>query len=351
MTVIALLAAVALLLANGFFVAAEFAAVGVRRAQIEPLAATSRRARRVLEAQKQLSLMLAGAQLGITLCSLGLGAVAEPTVAALLEDVLHVVHLPADLSHPLAFVIALTLVVWLHMVVGEMVPKNISLATSERAALLLVPALATFVKLSRPLISAFNRIANGFLRLIKVEPQDELKSAYTPDELADILAESRAEGLLDAGEHDRLTSALQLESGTAADVVIPIDRLVTVPPTATSADLEALTVRTGFSRFPVVGSDQALLGFVHVKDVLSADANYRAGSHLRPMPRVAADAHLPEVLAALRQGGSHLGIVEDQGRPIGVVALEDVVEVFVGDIADGAHRRTVEGAFHPGVQQ
>ena len=363
MIVLSLLAAVVLLLANGFFVAAEFAAVGVRRAQIEPLTATSRRARRVLEAQKQLSLMLAGAQLGITLCSLGLGAVAEPSVAALFEDVLHAAHLPGALAHPLAFAVALALVVWLHMVVGEMVPKNISLATSERAALMLVPALATFVKFTRPLIFVFDRLANGFLRLVRIEPQAELKSAYTPDELADILAESRNEGLLAPAEHDRLAGALHLDARTAADVVIPASRLVTIRTSATDLDVQDLTARTGFSRFPVVADGSAghdFVGFVHIKDVLGPRDTFSAGTHLRSMPRVDAGAPLPDVLTALRQGGSHMGVVEVDSTPIGVVTLEDVVEMFVGGQDGDGHRNdgrrqgrrgTFDDATRPDLQQ
>jgi CBS domain containing-hemolysin-like protein len=324
-----LLAALVLLLANGFFVGAEFAAVSVRRAQMEPLAARSRRARRVLDAQQHLSLMLAGAQFGITLCSLGLGAVAEPTVAALFERGLHAVDFPAGFAHPLAFVVALALVVLLHMVVGEMVPKNIALATSERAAIVLVPALATFVRLTRPIIAGVNHLANGALRLAGIEPQDELKTAYTPDELAEILTESRSEGLLGADEHDRLASALNLAEKTAADVVIPADRLVTIGPDATSDEVQQTSARTGFSRFPVV-VDGNVVGFVHMKDALADDPAFTAGTRARPIPRVRADDSLPDVLAALRQGGSHMALVDDGSGTARVLALEDVLLDFVG---------------------
>jgi magnesium and cobalt exporter, CNNM family len=340
MNTLGLLAAVLLLLGNAFFVAAEFAAVSVRRAQIEPLAARSRRARRVLDAQRRLSLLLAGAQLGITLCSLGLGAVAEPSVAHLLERGLHATHLPSAAADPLAFAVALTLVVLAHMVIGEMVPKNISLATSERAALLLVPTLDTFVRASGPLIRTFNAMSNGVLRLFGVTPQDELKTAYTSEELADILAESRAEGYLAAGEHHRLASALTLADRSAADVVIAPDRLVTVTPVTTAAEIEELTARTGYSRFPVRAGNR-LVGFVHVKDVLIGEADPAqpwAAEHLRAMPVIAADTPLPDVLTALRRGRSHLGLVCAGGTVLGVLALEDVVAEFVGEISDAAHR-------------
>ena len=335
MTAFGLLAALALLVGNALFVAAEFAAVSVRRAQIEPLAATSRRARRVLEAQRRLSLLLAGAQLGITLCSLGLGAVAEPAVASVLESVLHAAHLPAHVGDPAAFVVALALVVLAHMVIGEMVPKNISLATSERAALLLVPALDTFVRCTRPVIRALNALANLGLRVVRVQPQDELKSAYTAEELADILAESRDGGFLGEGEHDRLANALSFSDRTAADVLIPLTELVTVTPATTVGELEQLTARTGFSRFPLSRNGD-LVGFVHVKDVLTADTEPDRAwpeRHLHPLPSIAPDLELPEVLSVLRRARSHLGLVPGRG----VVALEDVVEQFVGEISDASN--------------
>ena len=227
MSGVALLVAVLLLLGNAFFVCAEFSAISVRRAMLEPMAETSAMARRVLADLKHLSMLLAGAQLGITLCSLGLGAVAEPAMAHLLEDLLDLLHVPDALLHPIAFAVALTLVVFLHMVLGEMVPKNLSLASPERLALVLVPALATFVRITRPLIYFLNALANAGLALLRVEPKDELDASHTPEELAEIIAESRSEGLLDPDKHERLTGALALENLRAQDVMIPLDRLVT----------------------------------------------------------------------------------------------------------------------------
>jgi len=328
-----LVAAALLLIGNAFFVAAEFAAVSVRRAQIEPLAARSRRARTVLAVQGRLSMLLAGAQLGITLCSLGLGAVAEPTLGHLFERALHATHLPTGLADPLAFAVALTVVVLAHMVLGEMVPKNISLATAERAALLLVPPLAGFVRATRPLIRAFNAVANGVLRLFGVQPQDELKTAYTPEEVAGIIAESREHGYLGADEHHRLSRALRLGQRTAGDVAIDPSALLTVTPETTAAEIEALTARTGYSRFPV-RAGEALLGFVHVKDVLaggSADPSRPwAAEHLRRMPTVEPGQPLPEVLTVMRRARSHLAQV-DGGS---VIALEDVVTAFIGESDD-----------------
>ena len=351
MSALALLAAVVLLAGNAFFVGAEFAVMSVRRSQVEPLAESSRRARTVLDALQNLSLMLAGAQLGITLCSLGLGAVAEPAVAHLIEGALHAVHVPDALLHPIAFAVALTIVVFLHMVLGEMVPKNIALATPERAALALVPPLVRFARAAGPVLRGLNAIANGALRMMKVEPKDELTSAYSSDELSEIIAQSRSEGLLDSDEHERLSGALALQQTTARDVMVPLDVLVTVPESVTADELEATVVVTGFSRFPVRSAyddpetggvvEGGLVGFVHVKDILGMTVAARSKplpvSLRRPMPELAADLPLEEVLAALQRNRSHLAQVVDERGAIGVIALEDVVEEFVGEVEDATN--------------
>ncbi len=351
MSALALLAALLLLAGNAFFVGAEFSVMSVRRSQVEPLAGNSRRARTVLEALHHLSVMLAGAQLGITLCSLGLGAVAEPAVARLLQGGLEAVHVPEALLHPLAFAVALTVVVFLHMVLGEMVPKNIALARPERAALVLVPPLVAFARAAGPVLRLLNAIANATLRGFGVQPKDELTSSYSPDELAEIIAESRSEGLLDRDEHERLSSALALQQTCARDVMVTFDRLVTVAETVTAEELEALVVVTGFSRFPVrsVLDDEAtpdvveggLIGFVHVKDILGlSDEERRAPlppALRRPMPQLAADLPLEEVLTALQRNRSHLAQVVDERGAIGVLALEDVVEQFVGEVEDATN--------------
>ncbi len=346
-----LLIGLLLLAGNAFFVGAEFSVMSVRRSQVEPLAEQSRRARTVLYALRHLSLMLAGAQLGITLCSLGLGAVAEPAVAHLLEGALAAASVPEALLHPIAFAVALTIVVFLHMVLGEMVPKNVALAAPERSALVLVPPLVAFARVSGPVLRLLNAIANAGLRLVRVEPRDELTSSYSPDELAEIIAQSRQEGLLDRDEHERLSGALALRSTTAADVMVPLDQLVTVPDTITADDLEALVVVTGFSRFPVRTAQDdvttegvaegGLVGFVHVKDILGMGPAARRrplpATLRRPMPRLRADLPLEQVLASLQRHKSHLGQVVDERGAIGVIALEDVVEEFVGEVEDATN--------------
>ncbi len=322
MSTLALLAAVALVLANALFVAAEFAAVAVRRAQLEPVANTSKRARRALDALGRLSALLAGAQVGITVSSLGLGALAEPAVAHLLEGPLTAVGTPESAVPPIAFVIALLIVVSVHVIIGEMVPKNLSLALVERAAIALVPALDTFVRVIGPFITLTNGAANATLRMFGVEPKNEASGEYTAAELADILEDSRSQGLLDPDAYRRLARALQIDARTAADVMTPFADLVTIAPDTTAAEVEALVTSTGFSRYPVLDSGR-LLGYVHVKDLFDLDPGDRPAANAHTLPVLAPDLTLPAVVARLRRGGGHLAAVADaSGKVLGAVALD-----------------------------
>lgn len=333
-----ILLGVLLLLGNAFFVGAEFAIISARRSQIEPAAeAGSRAARTTLRAMENVSLMLAAAQLGITVCSIGLGAVAEPALAHLIEPLVVAVGLPAGGAHAIAFVIALLIVVYLHIVIGEMVPKNLSLSTPERAALVLGPALWGVAWILRPVIWLLNALANVGLRLLRITPKDEVAAAYTPDEVATLIAESRREGLLDDQETELAAGALGLVSVTADRLVIP--DLVTVPRSGSAGDVLAVAARTGFSRFPV-SDENGVVGYLHVRDALAVGPDTPlAQLDLRAIPTVPADATAQTVAEVLRTRGAHLAAVVDRdGRFLGLVALEDVLEELIGEVRDAAHR-------------
>ncbi len=337
------LLAVFLLAANAFFVGAEFALISARRSQIEPRAqAGSRMAGITLRAMEQVSRMMAGAQLGITVCSLGLGAVGEPALAHLVEPVFHELGVPDDWLHPVAFVLAMTIVVYLHVVLGEMVPKNIALAGPDRAALILGPPMYGIVLVLRPLIVAINAVANGILRLLRIEPKDELGSTYTREEVAALVEESHGEGLLAEDEYDRLSGALGFADKTVAEVMMTPDSLATVVRGSTGAEVEALCGSTGFSRFPVVSDTGELIGYLHIKDVLEPDEERRerpvADRWIRPFATVTADTLLHDALEVLQRRGAHMArVVEADGTTLGVAALEDVIEELVGEIRDAAH--------------
>ncbi|WP_244928145.1 hemolysin family protein [Nocardioides sp. W7] len=338
-----LLVGVLLLAFNAFFVGAEFALISARRSQIEPRAlAGSRMARTTLRAMENVSLMMAGAQLGITICSVGLGAVGEPAVAHLLEPVFEALHVPHGLVHPISFVIALAVVVFLHVVLGEMVPKNIAIAGPDRAALVLGPPMLGVVTVLRPVIVALNAIANGTLRLLKVEPKDEISSSFTREEVAALVEESRGEGLLEADEYDRLAGALGFTEKTVSAVLMPRDTLSTVLRGSSPADVEALCAATGFSRFPVEDEDGELLGYLHIKDVLEPDEERRQrpieDKWIRPFAPVTREDALHDVLEQLQRRGAHMArVVDADGVTLGLATLEDVIEELIGEIRDAAH--------------
>ncbi|GAB2655882.1 hemolysin family protein [Nocardia goodfellowii] len=341
---------VVLLAANAFFVAAEFALISARRDRLEALAAQGKRnADTVIRAGENLSMMLAAAQLGITICSILLGRVGEPAVAHLLEGPFELLGLPQGLLHPVAFAGALTIVVILHILFGEMIPKNIALAGPERSALLLVPIHLAWLRLARPLIAIYNFAANLSLRMLRIEPKDELQATVSSVELAEMIGESRSEGLLDEEEHRRLTQALGTSDRTIADVMVPLATTRSVPLRGngtTLGDIENAVAETGFSRYPVRADDGSLVGYLHVKDVLDKVADENAGpstpiprTDIRPLPTMGAVTTLYEALARLRRTSSHLGrVVDNHGNTIGIVALEDLVEEFVGTVRDGTHR-------------
>ncbi|WP_241386911.1 hemolysin family protein [Rhodococcus sp. CH91] len=347
---LAIVLAVLLLAGNAFFVGAEFSLITVRRDRLEALLAQGKtRARTVIRAGEHLSLMLAGSQLGITICSILLGRVAEPAIAHLIEVPLHTLGVPESLLHPIAFTLGLSLVVVLHILLGEMVPKNIAIAGPERAAMLLVPVHLMFMRPARPVIAFYNLCANAGLRAARITPRDELDTSVSAVELSAMIGESRSEGLLDEEEHRRLTRALATGGRTVTDVLIPLARVRTVPLTgadATLGDVERAVTATGYSRYPTRRADGRITGYIHIKDVLELVRDQSAGpdtlipaSMIRPLPTIAATAGLDRALGVLQRANAHLaGVIDATGTLQGIVALEDLVEEFVGTVRDATHR-------------
>lgn len=339
MSVLHLLFAALLVLVNGFFVGAEFALVSVRRSQIEPLGTA--RARQVLYGLEHLPRMMAAAQFGITVCSLTLGAIAEPTVARLLEPVFAWIRLPHGMIHPLGYVVALAAVVFFHLVIGEMVPKNLARATPEKAALWLSPGLVWFARLCRPVTTALGACAETVLRVFHVEPKGEAEAAFTSEQLNRLVEDAGQAGLLDPEEAERLEDVLELGSRPVTDVLLPRESLVTVGPEITPARIVELTARTGYSRFPVAAQGGAFMGYLHVKDVLDLEETDRAVPRRlwRRMPTLRPELPLDDALTVMRRAATHLAQVADaSGRTQGLVALEDVLELLVGEVRDPAHR-------------
>ena len=279
---IALFVSALLLIVNGFFVAAEFSLIAVRRSQIEAQAeAGDSRAAAAARSIGELSFMLSASQLGVTLCSLVLGYLAEPTIAHLLKGPFEDAGLSETTAHTVAFAIGLALVVFLHLVVGEMVPKYLAMSAPDRTTLLLAVPLRAFATLFRPVVRLLTVTARVMLRLVRVEQRDELSEARTGDEIADLLALSRREGMLEEVEHRLMTGALRFPVRQVASVMATRDQVVRVPTTATGEEVERVALDSGHSRIVVHGRDlDEVLGFVHAKDLLGIAPSDRS----RPIP-------------------------------------------------------------------
>lgn len=338
---VALFVSVLLLGLNGFFVAAEFALVASKRYRLEQAAAAGGRgARAALDGVRELTLMLAGAQLGITLCTLGLGALAEPAIERLLSPVLHAVGLPTAAAHAVALVFALALVTFLHLVVGEMAPKSWAITDAERNASLLALPFRAFARVARPVLSLLNALANAMLRLARVRPQEQLAQVHGPDELRMLLEQSREHGLLGAEQHRMLTSMLELRGTTVAQVMEPFDRIVTVCRDDPAERVERVSRDSGRSRLAVLDADGEVCGLVHVREAVRATTTGRpatAGELMSAAFTLPATATVSEAVAAMRGRQAQLALVRDGGgptRPIGFVALEDLLEEVIGEFDD-----------------
>ncbi|MFJ5548834.1 hemolysin family protein [Streptomyces sp. NPDC093225] len=338
MTALQLLIGFLTLVVNAFFVGAEFALISVRRSQIEPYAEQGdRRARSVLWGLEHVSALMAAAQLGITLCTLVLGVVAEPAIEHLLTPLFELVGVPAGATHAISFVIALAVATYLHMLFGEMVPKNVALSEPVRTALALGPPLVTLTRALRPVIFAVNAFANALLRLLRVDAKGEVSATFSDDELARMVKDSSDAGLLDDRASERLHDALELGRRPVADVVLRVEGVVTAREGLTPAELEQLSARSGYSRFPVVDGQRRILGYLHVKDTLDApsrDEPFPADA-LRPIAQVRAETPLDDVLTAMRRSRTHLAaVLGTDGTLAGLVTMEDVLRELFGNAAN-----------------
>lgn len=340
---VGLLVTVALLGVNAFFVAGEFATTSTRRSQIEPLYEQGARgSAQAMYALEHVSLMLAICQLGVTIASTTLGAVAEPAVAHLLHDPLEAAGLPEGSAHVVAFVIALLVVVFLHVVFGEMVPKNISIAMPHRALLLLAPPLVAFGHVLRVVIEDMDRTANWFVRKAGLTPRAEISATFTVEEVASIVELSQKEGTI----HDDLgllTGSLEFSEQTAGDAMVPLDELILLPADCTPAMVEREVALTGYSRYPVAAEDGSIRGYLHLKDVLYAEGEERDRPvdewRVRTMEQVSDSAEIEDALRHMQRTGTHCAeVVDDRGDVRGVLFLEDILEQLVGEVRDSLQR-------------
>jgi CBS domain containing-hemolysin-like protein len=338
----ALVLSALLLAGNGFFVAAEFALVASKRYRLEQAAlGGSRAARAALAGSRELNLMLAGAQLGITACTLGLGALAEPAIEHLLDPALAAVGLPDRASTVIAFLVALAVVSFLHVVVGEMAPKSWAITHPERSALLLALPFRGFARLVRPVLSVMQLSANAVARAFGVEPGDTAAAAaHGPAELRLLLEQSQQEGLLDPDQHQLLSRMLSLARTSLAQVMTPLDQLAVVRANEAVQAVESACLTAGRSRLGVFDAG-TVRGWVHVRDVVPATTAGRTVSAAELMsPATTLDSSLNVAAAAarMRAARAQLALVATDGQTVGFVALEDLLEQIIGEFYDETDR-------------
>ena len=333
---------VILLLVNAFFVGAEFAVISARRSQIEPRAeAGSRAARTTLFAMEHATKMLATSQLGITVCSLLILNVSEPAIHHLLEMPLSATQLPEQAIGTVTFIITLAIVSFLHVVIGEMVPKNLSFSVPDRAALILAPPLVFISLAFRPIIFGLNATANGVLLLFGVQPKNEANSAFTVDEVANIVAQSTKEGVL-TDNIGALNAAFEFSEKKVRDIAVGMPDLVSLSEAATPADVERAVAQNGFSRYVLVDDSGEPTGYLHLKDVLDLSEEFDEPvppKRIRKLISIFRGMDLEDALASMRRSGVHLARVFDEsGATRGVLFLEDIIEELVGEVQDATRR-------------
>lgn len=341
--VLKLLAVVALVLLNGFFVAAEFALVKVRRTQLEPLARRGhRRARLAGHLTHHLDAYLSACQLGITLASLGLGWIGEPVFTFLLQPVFGLLNVQSEtLRHSLAFGVGFSVITFLHIVVGEMAPKSLAIRLALPTALWVAYPMRWFYAAMYPFIWLLNESALLLLRWLGLQPASETEAVHTEDELRLVLAASQRELGASRLSRDIVQNALELRHRIAREVMRPRQEIVALDTRATIAECLDVAEKTRYSRFPLCegGDLDKTLGVVHVKDLYAMRIKARTGADLLPVARkliyVPETARLEKLLQLLLERKLHLAIVVDEyGSTVGLITLENILEELVGQIQD-----------------
>lgn len=326
---------------TGVAVAAEFSLVTVERGSVERAADEGdRSAARVLRSVRTLSTQLSGAQVAISFTTLLVGYLVEPSLATLLRTPFESIGVPAGVVGPLAVAVAMFAATMFSMLFGELVPKNLAIAQPLRTARWSAPAQYVFTMITSPLIKVLNGSANGVVRAIGLEPQEELSTGRTPEELAAVVRHSAAEGTLDRRTAARVRRTLDFGRWTASDVMVHRIHVATVDHDASAADVIDVTRRTGRSKFPVVrGTADDVVGIVHLKSAVAVPVDRRdqvpVTDLMTEVMRVPDSLRLDALMVDLKDRGLPLAIVQDEyGGTAGIVTLEDVVEEVVGDVAD-----------------
>jgi len=339
---------------TGIFVASEFALVTLDRNELEARQARGeKRLGPTIKALKITSTHLSSAQLGITLTTLLTGYTFEPAITSLMRAPLTNIGVPDGIVPVVGAVIAISLATLFSMVIGELVPKNFALAVPVATAKIVVPAQAIFTTIFKPVILLLNNTANSIIRMVGIEPKEELTGARTAEELSFLVRRSALEGVLDNDHAAMLNRTLRFSEHSAADVMTPRVRMATVKITDTAESILQMAASTGYSRFPVIEKDSDdIVGVVHVKQAFAVDLDRRASVTADELKtdalRVPESMVVDTLLGLLRKQGFQIAVVADEyGGTAGIVTLEDLVEELVGELED-EHDRAKAGVVRSG---
>ncbi|MDE3722834.1 hemolysin family protein [Nocardiopsis sp. N85] len=308
---------------SAFFVAIEFALVAARRYRLEEAAKTSASARAAVKSARDLSLLLAGSQLGITLCALALGAISKPAVHHLLEPLFG--GLPGALGYVVSFVLSLLVVTFLHLVVGEMAPKSWAISHPEKSAIMLALPMRAFMWFTRPLLLALNGMANWFLHRFGVEAVDEMSSGHNPEDVRELVEHSAKAGALDPERRDQLATALEVNSRPVSEIVTPSGEIASVGPDAGVEEIKRVSRESTHLRLVVMDGGEPV-GVLHVREALVGPPGTTAADLMRPVLTLPANTPMYSAMSIMRESRSHLSLVEEDGRTIGLVTLQDILD-------------------------
>ncbi|MFM9262191.1 hemolysin family protein [Rhodococcus sp. 5A-K4] len=315
---------VALIALSAFFVAVEFALISAKRHRLEDAAPNSRSARAALRSASELTVLLAGSQLGITVCTLALGAITKPAVHHWLTPAFSSWGMPLWIADVAGFVLALIIVTFLHLVVGEMAPKSWAIAHPEKSATLLAIPMRGFMWLTQPLLQWLNSMANWLLVKVGVNPVDHVGSGQDPAALRHLVEHSTNVGALDAGYSAQLSGALDMQTLTVRDLLRSDKEPTSVTTSATMGQVRAVSKHSGHLRI-LIRDNGIPLGIVHVRDTLVQPDHTRAEDIMRPAFTLASDTPVHLALASMRESRNHLAVVTDEGTTTGIITLADVL--------------------------
>lgn len=316
---------VVLIAASAFFVAVEFSLIAARKHRLEDAAADSVPARAALRSASELSVLLAGSQLGITVCTLALGAITKPAVHHWITPGIEAVGAPLWIADAAGFLLALIVVTFLHLVVGEMAPKSWAIAHPEKSATLLALPMRAFMWLTRPLLNMLNNLANRCLRRVGVTPVDEVESGQDPAGLRHLVEHSATVGTLDERYRGNLISALELEALTVGDIARPEPAPSSVAPDAVPETIQQISRASGHLRL-LVRAGAEIEGVLHVRDSLGAAPETTARQLMRPVLTFTADTPVYEALRTMRETRNQFAVVRDaRAEYVGLITITDVL--------------------------